>query len=92
MRIKIIAEAGVNHNCKIENAFALVDAAVDAGADVIKFQAAIPEEVVTQSGEMAKYQIENMGNEFTQLEMTKKIHFNLPVFKKIYEYSKKKRD
>ena len=90
MRIKIIAEAGVNHNCKIENAFALVDAAVDAGADIIKFQAAIPEEVVTQSGEMAKYQIENMRNEFTQLEMTKKIHFNLPVFKKIYEYSKKK--
>ncbi len=90
MKVKVIAEAGINHNCNIQNAFELVDAALNAGADVVKFQAAIPEEVVTQKGEMAKYQIENMGKELTQLEMTKKIHFDLSSFKEIYYYSKKK--
>ncbi len=34
----IIAEAGVNHNGKEELAFALVDAAHKAGADIVKFQ------------------------------------------------------
>ena len=88
MRVKVIAEAGINHNCNIKNAFELVDAAINAGADIVKFQAAIPEEVVTQKGEMAKYQIENMGKELTQLEMTKKIHLDLSSFKEIYNYSK----
>ena len=90
MSVKVIAEAGINHNCNIQNAFELVDAAIDAGADIIKFQAAIPEEVVTKQGEMAKYQIKNIGKKLTQLEMTKKIHFALSSFKEIYYYSKKK--
>ena len=34
----IIAEAGVNHNGAINIAYKLVDAAVDAGVDAIKFQ------------------------------------------------------
>ena len=57
MKVIVIAEAGVNHNCSIQNAFDLVDAAVSAGADIIKFQSAVPEEVVTQKGKMAQYQI-----------------------------------
>ena len=90
MKIKIIAEAGVNHNCSIKNAFDLVDAAIYAGADVVKFQAALPEEVVTKNGEMAQYQIKNIGSKLSQLEMTKKIHLELKDFKKIYEYAKLK--
>ena len=90
MSVKVIAEAGINHNCNIQNAFELVDAAIDAGADIVKFQAAVPEEVVTKQGEMAKYQIKNIGKKLTQLEMTKKIHFDLSSFKEIYYYSKKK--
>ena len=30
MSVKVIAEAGINHNCNIQNAFELVDAAIDA--------------------------------------------------------------
>ena len=90
MKVIVIAEAGVNHNCSIQNAFDLVDAALSAGADIIKFQSAVPEEVVTQKGKMAQYQIKNIGNELTQLEMTKKIHFDLDSFNEIYDYSKKK--
>ena len=88
MKIKIIAEAGVNHHCSIQNACDLVDAAIYSGADVVKFQAALPEEVVTKSGEMAQYQIKNIGSKLSQLEMTKKIHLELKDFKRIYEYAK----
>ena len=34
----IIAEAGINHNGDLRIAKALVDAAIDAGADAVKFQ------------------------------------------------------
>ena len=34
----IIAEAGVNHNGDVNLAHKLIDAALDSGADIIKFQ------------------------------------------------------
>ena len=34
----IIAEAGVNHNGSMELAHKLIDAAADAGADLVKFR------------------------------------------------------
>jgi len=82
----IIAEAGVNHNANLELAFQLVDAAVAAGADVVKFQTAKPEEVVTRFGTMADYQILNTGKNESQLEMTKKIHLPMEDFIEIQKY------
>lgn len=38
MKTLIIAEAGINHNRDMNKAVALIDAAKDAGADVVKFQ------------------------------------------------------
>ena len=38
MSIKIIAEAGVNHNGQEALAIKLIDAAHQAGANVVKFQ------------------------------------------------------
>jgi N,N'-diacetyllegionaminate synthase len=90
MRCLIIAEAGVNHNSDLSTAFKLIDAAVEAGADVVKFQTAVPHLVVTKTAGMAKYQIENTGVEESQLEMTKKIHLPLSDFKKLQEYCNKK--
>jgi len=44
--IEIVAEAGINHNGSIKTALELVDAAKDAGADIIKFQTFITEKTI----------------------------------------------
>jgi len=86
----IIAEAGVNHNANLQLAYELIDVAIDAGADFVKFQTAIPEEVVSRSALMARYQIVNTGHEESQLEMTRKIHLKLEDFKTLREYCQDK--
>ena len=63
----IIAEAGVNHNGSIEQAFALVDVAADAGADVVKFQTFKADQLTTARAPRAAYQVANMQEDGTQL-------------------------
>jgi N-acetylneuraminate synthase len=41
--VYVTAEIGINHNGDLENAFALIDAAVEAGCDAVKFQKRTPE-------------------------------------------------
>ena len=58
----IIAEAGVNHNGKIELAIKLVDQAKKIGANAIKFQTFSAEKLVTANAEKAKYQLRMKDN------------------------------
>src|SRR5210317_232104 len=55
--MKVIAEAGVNHNGDVGLAFDLINAAAEAGADVIKFQTFRTDKLVTDSTRCANYQI-----------------------------------
>ncbi|WP_077613993.1 N-acetylneuraminate synthase [Caenibacillus caldisaponilyticus] len=82
----IIAEAGVNHNGSLDLARQLVDAAVEAGADAIKFQTFKAENLVTKSAQQAEYQIRNMGNSSSQYEMLKKLELSYADFKKLKQY------
>lgn len=50
----IIAEAGVNHNGSIEIAKQLVDAAVEAGVDIIKFQTFKADRLVSKDAKKAE--------------------------------------
>lgn len=69
-RCFIIAEAGVNHNGNIELAKKLVDAALDANADAIKFQSFITDNIVSQKAEKADYQkiATGGGNQYAMLK------------------------
>ena len=51
----IIAEAGVNHNGDIELAKKLIDVAVEAKVDAVKFQTFKAEEVVTKEVGITNY-------------------------------------
>lgn len=89
--VMIIAEAGVNHNGSMENAFRLVDAAADAGVDYIKFQTFKAEKLVSGSAKKADYQIQNTRNsEETQLQMLKKLELSQEQHAEIIAYCQKK--
>ncbi|MFZ4594683.1 MAG: N-acetylneuraminate synthase family protein, partial [Verrucomicrobiaceae bacterium] len=69
----IIAEAGVNHNGDLDMAFKLVDAAVEAGVDAVKFQTFKAGLLVTAHAPMAEYQKTNTGKDESQMAMLKKL-------------------
>ncbi len=79
-KIFIIAEVGVNHNADMSLAFQLIDEAVKAGADAVKFQAAVPELVATSSASKSQYQINSMCSSENQLEMIRSLHFPLDAY------------
>lgn len=84
-RTLIIAEAGVNHNGEIELAKKLIDAAVEAGADVVKFQTFTAKSLVTSDARKANYQINDIQNE-TQYEMLSRLELSLNAHKELFEY------
>lgn len=75
-RCLIIAEAGVNHNGDLGLARALIDAAGDAGADLVKFQTFSAEAIATASAAMAQYQAVNAGGATSQLEMLRQLELS----------------
>lgn len=87
----IIAEAGVNHNGSLDNAFKLIDAAVEAGVDYIKFQTFKAENLVSKSAKKAEYQITNTGNAVeSQLQMLKKLELSHDDHEQLIAYCKQK--
>ncbi len=84
--VLIIAEAGVNHNGKLDLAYKLCDAAKEAGVDVIKFQTWNTDLVITKNTRMADYQAENLSSSESQYEMLKKLELSYAHFKMIKEH------
>jgi N,N'-diacetyllegionaminate synthase len=88
-KVFIIAEAGVNHNGDIKNAFKLIDRAKEAEADAIKFQTFKAEKVMSKFAQKAEYQKNNTGSDETQLEMVKKLELTNKEFVMIKNYCQK---
>lgn len=90
MGVLIIAEAGVNHNGSLDIAKKMVDAAVIAGVDIIKFQTFKAEKLVTKSAVKAKYQQVATDNEESQLSMLKKLELTEEEHQELIKYCKEK--
>lgn len=89
MKTIIIAEAGVNHNGKIENAYRLIDIAKDAGVDYVKFQTFNAVEAISKFASKANYQIKNTADSFeSQLEMVQKLELTKSQHNQLIEYCK----
>lgn len=82
----IIAEAGVNHNGRLDLALQLCDAAKEAGADVVKFQTWKTEAIITGSVAQAEYQKENTGKSESQFSMLKKLELSYDDFATIKKH------
>ena len=89
-KVFIIAEAGVNHNGKLDVALKLVDIAAAAGADAVKFQTFKAEQVVTEKGEMALYQKNNLRKVMSQREMLRQFELREEFYDPIIKHCKKK--
>jgi len=90
MSVFIIAEAGVNHNGSLELAKKLVDIAVEAGADAVKFQTFKAENLVSKEAKKAKYQVKNTGSDESQYEMLKRLELGFDEFVELKRYCDKK--
>ena len=90
-KVFIIAEAGVNHNGDINMAKRLIDEAVKAGADAVKFQTFKTELVISKNAKKADYQAQNTGdaNE-SQYEMVKKLELDESAHDELIAYAKSK--
>ncbi len=85
-KICIIAEAGVNHNGSLGTAKRLIRAAKESGADIIKFQTARLDSLVSKDAPMARYQVENTGRRQSQKDMLRKLLLPYDDFIRLSDY------
>lgn len=90
-KVFIIAESGINHNGSLKIAKKMVDAAVSAGADAVKFQTFSADLLVSKYAPKARYQKIATGNEESQLEMLKKLELDLNAHRELLRHCRKKK-
>jgi len=90
MKVFIIAEAGVNHNGSVDLAKQLIDVAVEAGADAVKFQTFKAENLVSKNAQKADYQKQTTDANESQFEMIKKLELDAGTHYELIKYCKNK--
>lgn len=89
--VLIIAEVGVNHNGSLLLAQKLVDKAIEAGVDIIKFQTFKSERLVSKTAKQAEYQQRNIGKKDEgQLAMLKKLELSQQDHEILIDYCNQK--
>ena len=89
-KVFIIAEAGVNHNGSIELAKKLIDVAVEAKVDAVKFQTFKAENLVSKNAQKADYQKQTTNKEESQFDMIKKLELDVDTHKELISYCRSK--
>ena len=82
-RTLIIAEAGVNHNGDLELARQLINAAAEAGADLVKFQTFNADRLVTRAARKADYQTQSTDGENSQHAMLRRLELTAEMHKEL---------
>jgi N-acetylneuraminate synthase len=86
MSVYVIAEAGVNHNGSIDLAYKLIDLAVEANADAVKFQTFVADSLVTKTAKKAGYQMDSGDADESQYSMLKRLELTKPQFADLQGY------
>ncbi|MBF0351786.1 MAG: N-acetylneuraminate synthase [SAR324 cluster bacterium] len=87
--VYLIAEAGVNHNGSLALAKKMIEVAVDAGADVVKFQTFQAKNIASKQAPKAKYQTQTTSEKESQLEMLQRLELNEEMHLLLMEHCKK---
>jgi len=85
----IIAEAGVNHNGSVETARRLVDVAVKAGVDAVKFQTFKAERLATRDAPKAGYQMQATDINESQFEMLRRLELSRETHLELFNYCRR---
>ena len=85
----IIAEIGINHNGNIVLAKKLIDVAIDAGANAVKFQKRDLESIYQQKI-LETPSLDSQGTEIL-IDVLKNVEFNEDDFQEIVNYCKEKK-
>lgn len=83
-QVRIIAEAGVNHNGDANRALAMVNAAAEAGAHMVKFQTFTAKTLVSLDAPKADYQIAATDAD-SQYAMLRRLEINRDVHAALME-------
>jgi N,N'-diacetyllegionaminate synthase len=85
-KVLVIAEAGVNHNGRLDTAKQLVDVAAEAGADMVKFQTFSADRLVTTSADKAEYQNQTTDASESQHTMIRKLELSREMHEELIAY------
>src|SRR5258708_23781929 len=84
------AEAGVNHNGDLDRALKLIDAAVAAGVDAVKFQTFAAHRLVTRDAPKANYQLRQTGDAETQYEMLRRLELSPEAHRRLADHCRQR--
>ncbi len=87
----IIAEAGVNHNGEIKQAHQLIDQAAACGADAVKFQTFITEEIISKDAPLAGHHLANVGKSTSHFDLIKRLELRFDAFDELKQHCEEKK-
>ncbi len=85
----VIAEAGINHNGELETAFQMIDTAVDAGVDVVKFQTFTAEGIMLKNADSAGH-LQKASGDDEVFNFVKKISLSEEMHRELVDYCNSK--